>query len=120
MNSHYLVILSLMFPLPSIGAQATPSSKGVSLVKTVERNHEWQVDSNVQGIKYHRNDTSLQGTENGETTNLRSWKGPIAWHHRHHLRSVRSLKSIHKIIIIIKKEKSYASSYFLQFFSRYA
>lgn len=88
MSSHCLVIVCLI-----LCVQSSSCSEG-SVVTTVRRTNEWQVSSSVENIKPQRDDhTSLRGTENAETTNLRSWSGQIALHHRRHLRNVRKVTS---------------------------
>lgn len=89
MSSHCLVILCLI-----LCVQSSSCSEG-SFVTTVRRTHEWQVSSSVENIKPQRDDhTSLRGTENAETTNLRSWSGQVALRHRRHLRNTHGVLNI--------------------------
>ncbi|KAJ4703960.1 Cytochrome b561 and DOMON domain-containing protein [Melia azedarach] len=78
--SYWLIILSLINPLHFISIQA--SKEQLSFL-----NH----NNDVQQRILHAS-TPLRHTENNEvTTNLRSWKGQIFSHRRHHVRNAHGI-----------------------------
>ncbi|EEF43825.1 conserved hypothetical protein [Ricinus communis] len=88
-------MLTLIFPLTSISAQASTCNDGVSAVKILGRNHEREIGSSVESTKSQMNDSFPHGTENGAgTTNLGSWKGKSGSHHRHHFRNAHGILNI--------------------------
>lgn len=90
MNSHCLIILSMMFPLHSISAQATSCNDGCSLIQTRRRIIAWHVDSNMKHMVPQMHVTSIESSNSEATIDLRSWRGHKNWHHRRRLRNVRS------------------------------
>ncbi|MFQ6639369.1 hypothetical protein Gotur_015361 [Gossypium turneri] len=75
-----LVILSLIFALPSI-----------SLATMVGKNQPWKVDTILE---HQMEATSIESTESGVTTGLRPWKGQSNWRHQHHLKNVHGILNI--------------------------
>ena len=90
MNSHCLIILSLMFPLHSISAQASSCNEGCSLIQTGRRIIAWHADSNMKHMVPQMHVTSIESSNSEATIDLRSWRGHKNRHHRRHLRNVRS------------------------------
>ncbi|KAG4146708.1 hypothetical protein ERO13_D05G175600v2 [Gossypium hirsutum] len=75
-----LVILSLIFALPSI-----------SFATMVGKNQPWKVDTILE---HQMEATSIESTESGVTTGLRPWKGQSNWRHQHHLKNVHGILNI--------------------------
>ncbi|XP_030970683.1 cytochrome b561 and DOMON domain-containing protein At5g35735-like [Quercus lobata] len=95
MNSHCLIILSMMFPLHSISAQATPCNEGCSLIQTRRRIIAWHVDSNMKHMVPQMHVTSIESSNSEATIDLRSWRGHKNWHHR------RRLRNAYMVLIVI-------------------
>lgn len=93
MNSHCIMILSVVFPLQySITAQASSWNGGLPLIQT-----ERGIDSIVADVMLQMHATSLQSSNStGVTINLRSWKAARHFRHHHHLKNVRSETSFLK------------------------
>jgi hypothetical protein len=86
-NSHCLMLLSMVFPLHSISAQASSCNGGLSLIQTGRGIDAWQVDSNVEDLA-----PQVQSSNREVTMDLRSRKGHHSmWHRHRHLKNVRSV-----------------------------
>lgn len=90
MNSHCLIVLSMMFPLHSISGQASSCNEGCSLTHTGRRIIAWPVDSNMKHTVPQMHVTSIESSNSEATIDLRSWRAHKNRHHRRHLRNVRS------------------------------
>jgi hypothetical protein len=86
-NSHCLMLLSMVFPLHSISAQASSCNGDPSLIQTGRGIDAWQVDSNVEDLA-----PQVQSSNREVTMDLRSRKGHRSmWHRHRHLKNVRSV-----------------------------
>ncbi|KAG6641746.1 hypothetical protein I3843_09G094300 [Carya illinoinensis] len=88
MNSHCIMILSMVFPLQySITAQASSWNGGLPLIQT-----ERGIDSIVADVMLQMHATSLQSSNStGVTINLRSGKAARHFRHHHHLKNVQGV-----------------------------
>nr|XP_023892007.1 cytochrome b561 and DOMON domain-containing protein At3g25290-like [Quercus suber] len=87
MNSHCLIILSMMFPLHSISGQASSCNEGCSLTHRGRRIIAWPVYSNMKHTVPQMHVSSIEGSNSEATIDLRSWKGHKIQHRRRHLRN---------------------------------
>jgi hypothetical protein len=97
MTSHCLIILSMMFPLHYISAQASSCNggcsheqKGRGIVEQKGRGIvAWKIDSNMEHMVPRIHVTSIESSNSEATIDLKSWRSHRIRHHRH-LRNVRS------------------------------
>lgn len=107
MTSHYLLFLSLIFPLPSTITQSSFCNDGVFFDKNETRTNSGATEAGciAEHIYTRTANSSVNDIGNGVATNLRPWHGQNTMHPRHPLKNVRRFMMLWLYWYLLSKKR---------------